>query len=103
MRIIGKDGQNIEQFLFDANHKSAMFIEHFRDIILAEFKLVYFTFFTDVWRKGLPLLSAQRKSGFEKRPSSSALNVFPTIASFVLLRNPAIFLLIIKIVLAKIC
>lgn len=45
MRIIGKDGQNIEQFLFDANHKSAMFIGHFRDIILAEFKLVYFTFF----------------------------------------------------------
>ena len=56
-----------------------------RDIILSEFKLVYFALFTGVWRNGLPLLSARRKSDFEKRPGSSALNVFSTIASFVLL------------------
>ena len=45
MWIIGKDGKNIEHFLFYANYKSAMFIGHFRDIILSEFKLVYFALF----------------------------------------------------------
>ena len=44
-RIIRKYWKHIEQFLFDANYESPVFIRHFRDIIFPEFKLVYFPFF----------------------------------------------------------
>ena len=44
MRIKGKNRENIEQFLLHANHKSSMFIGHFRDKVFPKLKLIYFAF-----------------------------------------------------------
>ena len=42
-RGIGKNREDIEQFLLYANHQSPVFIGHLRNIVFPKLKLVYFT------------------------------------------------------------
>ena len=43
-RIKGKNRENIEQFLLQANHKTSTFRGHIRDKVFHKLKLIYFAF-----------------------------------------------------------